>query len=49
MSSIERETGAAPALAETAAVCARVFGEVFDRELVAETLLVSAGSTVSVG
>lgn len=49
MSSIERETGGAPALAETAAVCARVFGEVFDRELVAETLLVSAGSTGSVG
>jgi lipoyl(octanoyl) transferase len=35
MTSIERLTGLAPALPEIAAVCARHFGEVFDRELVA--------------
>jgi lipoyl(octanoyl) transferase len=35
MTSIERLTGRAPALAEVAAVCARHFGDVFDRELVA--------------
>lgn len=36
MTSIERLTGKAPALSEVAAVCARHFGEVFDRELVAD-------------
>jgi lipoyl(octanoyl) transferase len=35
MTSIERLTGRAPALPEIAAVAARHFGEVFDRELVA--------------
>jgi lipoyl(octanoyl) transferase len=34
MTSIERLTGQAPSLPEIAAVCARHFGEVFDRELV---------------
>lgn len=33
MTSIERLTGKAPALPEIAAVCARHFGDVFDREL----------------
>lgn len=35
MTSIERLTGWAPSLPEIAAVCARHFGEIFDRELVA--------------
>lgn len=35
MTSIERLTGRAPSLPEIAAVCARHFGEIFDRELVA--------------
>jgi lipoyl(octanoyl) transferase len=35
MTSIERLVGSAPPLPEIAAVCARHFGEVFDRELVA--------------
>ena len=35
MTSIERLTGAAPPLPEIAAVCARHFGQVFGRELVA--------------
>lgn len=34
MTSLERLTGRAPSLPEVAAVCARHFGEVFDRELV---------------
>jgi lipoyl(octanoyl) transferase len=34
MTSIERLTGWAPSLPEIAAVCARHFGEIFDRELV---------------
>lgn len=44
MTSIERETGAAPVLPEIAAVCARHFAEVFDRALVAGPILSSAGS-----
>src|SRR5215218_7912935 len=35
MTSIERLTGRAPSLPDVAAVCARCFGEIFDRELVA--------------
>jgi hypothetical protein len=35
MTSIERLTGRAPSLPEIAAVCARHFGEIFDRDLVA--------------
>jgi len=35
LTSIERLTGRAPSLPEVAAVCARCFGEIFDRELVA--------------
>ena len=35
LTSIERLTGQAPALPDIAAVCARHFGEIFDRELVA--------------
>ncbi|HJX27253.1 MAG TPA: lipoyl(octanoyl) transferase LipB, partial [Thermoanaerobaculia bacterium] len=34
MTSVERLTGQAPSLPEIAAVCARHFGEIFDRELV---------------
>jgi lipoyl(octanoyl) transferase len=34
LTSIERLTGRAPSLPEIAAVCARCFGEIFDRELV---------------
>lgn len=37
MTSVERLTGTAPALPEVAAVCARHFGEIFGRELIAET------------
>lgn len=36
LTSIERLTGRAPALPEIAAVCARHFGDVFDRELMIE-------------
>ena len=36
MTSVERLTGKAPTLAEIAAVCARHFGEIFGRELVAD-------------
>jgi lipoyl(octanoyl) transferase len=49
MTSIARETGAAPELAEVAEVCARVFSEVFDREQVAEPAMVSAGPGGGVG
>ncbi|MFL6234456.1 MAG: lipoyl(octanoyl) transferase LipB, partial [Thermoanaerobaculia bacterium] len=35
MTSIERQVGQAPPLPEIAAVCARHFGQIFDRELVA--------------
>jgi lipoyl(octanoyl) transferase len=40
MTSIERLTGQAPALPEIAAVCARHFGEIFGRELVASAPIV---------
>ena len=40
LTSIERLTGRAPALPEIAAVCARHFGEIFDRELVIAAPLV---------
>lgn len=36
LTSVERLTGRAPSLPEIAAVCARHFGEIFDRELVVE-------------
>ena len=36
MTSIERLTGKAPTLSEIAAVCARHFGKIFERELVAD-------------
>lgn len=39
MTSIERLRGKSPALPEVAAVCARNFGEIFGRELVAEPSL----------
>ena len=45
MTSIERLTGRAPELPEIAAVCARHFGAVFDRELVAA----QAPAAVAVG
>ncbi len=41
MASIASLTGARPALGEVAAVCASVFGEVFGRELVAESVAVA--------
>ena len=40
LTSIERLTGRAPTLPEIAAVCARHFGEIFDREMVAAAPLV---------
>ena len=43
MTSIERLTGRAPALPEIAAVCARCFAAVFERELVAAAEPVAAG------
>src|SRR3954449_770427 len=46
MTSIERLAGRAPSLPEIAAVCARHFGEVFDRELVAAA---AAPAAVAVG
>jgi lipoyl(octanoyl) transferase len=44
LTSIERLTGRAPALPEIAAVCARHFAAVFERELVAVAEPVAAGS-----
>src|SRR3954463_10269028 len=48
MTSIERLTGAAPPLPEIAAVCARHFGQVFGRELVAAAVS-SAREPAAVG
>ena len=48
MTSIERLTGRAPALSETAAVCARHFGEIFDRELVSDLQPSWAPASISV-
>lgn len=47
MTSIERQTGEAPALPEIAAVCARRFGEVFGRELVDDPFLSWAPASIS--
>jgi lipoyl(octanoyl) transferase len=47
MTSIERLVGRAPSFPEIAAVCARHFGQVFDRELVASSS--SATAAVAVG
>jgi lipoyl(octanoyl) transferase len=49
MASIERLTGAAPELPEIAAVAARHFGEVFDRELVAAGSAALPAMTAAVG
>ncbi len=44
LTSIERLTGGVPSLSEVAAVCARHFGEIFDRELVAAAPTVRAAA-----
>ncbi|HEY3569085.1 MAG TPA: lipoyl(octanoyl) transferase LipB [Thermoanaerobaculia bacterium] len=48
MTSIERLMGKAPSLPEIAAVCARHFGQIFDRELVAAAVS-SASEPAAVG
>jgi len=48
MTSIERLMGRAPSLPEIAGVCARHFGQIFDRELVAAAVS-SASEPAAVG